>query len=31
MIHGSFRMPAVIEKANDALAEASGALRAAFA
>jgi acetyl esterase len=31
MIHGFFRMPAVIEKANDALAEASGALRAAFA
>lgn len=31
MIHGFFRMPAVIERANDALAEAAGALRAAFA
>ncbi len=31
MIHGFFRMPAVIDRANDALAEAAGALRAAFA
>jgi acetyl esterase/lipase len=31
MIHGFFRMPAVIDRANDALAEASAALRAAFA
>jgi acetyl esterase len=31
MIHGFFRMPAVMDRANDALAEASGALRAAFA
>jgi acetyl esterase len=31
LIHGFFRMPSVIEKANDALAEAAGALRSAFA
>jgi acetyl esterase len=31
MIHGFFRMPGVIERANDALSEAAGALRAAFA
>ena len=31
MIHGFFRMPAVMDKANDALAEAAGALRGSFA
>jgi acetyl esterase len=31
MIHGFFRMPAVIDRSNDALAEASAALKAAFA
>jgi acetyl esterase/lipase len=31
MIHGFFRMPAVMDKANDALAEAAAALKAAFA
>jgi acetyl esterase len=31
MIHGFFRMPGVIGRANDALAEAAEALRAAFA
>ena len=31
MIHGFYRMPAVIDRANDALAESSAALRAAFA
>jgi acetyl esterase len=31
MIHGFFRMPGAMDKANDALAEAAGALRAAFA
>jgi acetyl esterase/lipase len=31
MIHGFFRMPAVIDQANEALAEAADALRAAFA
>jgi acetyl esterase len=31
MIHGFFRMPGAIDKANDALAEAAGALRGAFA
>jgi acetyl esterase len=31
MIHGFFRMPAVIDRANDALAEASAAVKAAFA
>jgi acetyl esterase/lipase len=30
MIHGFFRMPGVIDRANDALAEAAEALRAAF-
>jgi acetyl esterase len=30
-IHGFFRMPGVIDRANDALAEAAAALRAAFA
>ncbi len=31
MIHGFYRMPAVIDRANDALAESSAALSAAFA
>jgi acetyl esterase len=31
MFHGFFRMPGVIDRANDALAEAAGALREAFA
>lgn len=31
MIHGFFRMPGVMDKASEALAEAAGALRAAFA
>jgi acetyl esterase len=31
MIHGFFRMPGVVDRANDALAEAVEALRAAFA
>jgi acetyl esterase len=31
MFHGFFRMPGVIDKANDALAEAAGAVRRAFA
>lgn len=31
MIHGFFRMPGVIDRANDALAEAAETLRAAFA
>ena len=31
MIHGFFRMPAVIDRARDALAESAAALRAAFA
>ena len=31
MIHGFFRMPGVMDRANDALAEAAGALREAFA
>ncbi len=31
MIHGFYRMPAVIDRANDALAETAGALREAFA
>ncbi len=31
LVHGFFRMPAVISRANDALAEAAGALRTAFA
>jgi acetyl esterase len=31
MIHGFYRMPAVIERANDALAESAEAVRAAFA
>jgi acetyl esterase/lipase len=30
MIHGFIRLPAVIDRANDALAEAAGALRGAF-
>lgn len=30
MIHGFFRMPGAIDKANDALAEAAGAIRGAF-
>jgi acetyl esterase len=30
MIHGFFRMPGVIDRANDALAEAAAALRNAF-
>jgi len=31
MIHGFFRMPGVVDRASDALAEAAGALRDAFA
>jgi len=31
MIHGFFRMPGAMDKASDALAEAAGALRGAFA
>ena len=31
MIHGFFRMPAVMDKANEALAESASALKAAFA
>ncbi len=31
LIHGFFRMPAVIDRSNDALEEAASALRAAFA
>jgi acetyl esterase len=31
LIHGFFRMPALIDRARDALAEAAAALRAAFA
>jgi hypothetical protein len=30
MIHGFFRLPAVIDRANDALAEAAAGLRSAF-
>jgi acetyl esterase len=31
MIHGFFRLPGVIDRANDALAEAADVLRVAFA